>query len=345
MRSSPLIWRATIRVLPAVAHHRVGVLIRAGSLLGAVLLLAGTAMPARAARLSGSARAGVSPSVMRRRVQCVARSHANDQRATAMARAIDKSLAGRVSAVGLYETDTKTGITCQWHAGRHFYAASVIKVTILSALLVKLQAEHRSMSSRQRTLAWRMITESDNSAANALWFEVGHRAMQRFLNLAGMSQTWLSPYWGLTQITPHDEALQLSLLTALNSPLHKGNRIYIRYLMAHVIASQRWGVTAGVPRSLIVHVKNGWLPYPPPTDPWEINSIGTFTATHRVCDVAILTYRNPSMAYGVRTIQQASEVIERRLNPGVTDVTPATAPSAGWGVPDETIPAGAAPTR
>ena len=56
-----------------------------------------------------------------------------------------------------------------------------------------------------------MITQSDNDAASALWAHVGRGRLQYFLGRAGMKQTQLGPggYWGLTQITAHDELLLL----------------------------------------------------------------------------------------------------------------------------------------
>jgi hypothetical protein len=269
-------------------------------------------------------------------VRCVARTHADDDLADKMARDIDRRLRGRASAVGLFETDSVTGVTCEYHPTWHFYAASVIKVTIMSALLRKAQEQHRRLTRAEKSLAWLMITQSDNNAATALWNDVGIPRMQHFLNLAGMKQTELSQAWGLTLITAHDEGLLLTLLSQPNKILSQPNRIYVRYLMAHVISSQRWGVPAGAPRSVQVHVKNGWLPYPP-GGPWEINSLGIFTAPHRVYLMAVLTYDNPSMPYGIDTIELAAQVMHRDLNPGRHSVIPLSKPNPSWGIPDEII--------
>ena len=67
-------------------------------------------------------------------------------------------------------------------------------------------------------------------------------------------------YWGLTQVTAHDEMLLLELLTRPNSVLTAASRAYQLGLMARVISSQRWGTPAGAPGGVTVHVKNGWLP-------------------------------------------------------------------------------------
>jgi hypothetical protein len=112
---------------------------------------------------------------------------------------------------------------------------------------------------------------------------------------------------------------------------------YVLNLMAHVIPSERWGVPAGAPADVTVHVKNGWLPQP--THAWRINSIGSFSGHGRDYMIVVLTWNNPTMTYGIDTVQAVAEVINRDLNPGVTAVIPPSAPYPSWGRPDEQIPA------
>ena len=259
--------------------------------------------------------------------------------AARLSRGIIAALRGRSSAVGLTVDDRVTGITCRLHPHWHIDSASVVKVTILSALLRKLQEEHRSLTAGQRELATEMITVSDNNAASALWTETGRPSLQRFLDLAGMRETQLGPggYWGLTQITAHDELTLLRLLTSQNPVLTTASRSYVLNLMAHVTPSQRWGVPAGAPANLTVHVKNGWLPLP--AHGWRINSIGSFSGHGRDYRIVVLTWNNPSMTYGVNAVQAVAQVINRALNPGVTAVIPPSKPYPSWGTPDEQIPA------
>ena len=316
-------------------NHRLISRLPARLALGVVLAL--LVSPAASAAAAGKASAA--PAAVPR-VSCVAASHSNDKLATKMAHDIDGRLAGRASAVGLEETDAGTGITCTYHAAWHFYAASAIKATILAALLRKAQEQHRQLTASEKRLAWLMITQSDNDAATALWDDVGISHIQHFLNLAKMSQTRLNAAWGLSLLTAHDETLLLTLLSGPNRILSETSRVYAQYLMSHVTASQRWGVPAGAPKSVTVHVKNGWLPYPVSSD-WEINSIGFFTSRHpyRVYTIAMLTHANPTMAYGIETIEEAAEVIHRDLNPGQHSVVPESTPNPTWGIPDEPIPA------
>ena len=218
--------------------------------------------------------------------------------------------ARRRGEIGLAAADAKLGLTCSLNASAHFYAASVIKATIISALLLK-EGGVGHLSARQHTLAWEMITESDNDAATALWNQIGISGMQHFLNRAGMTRTTeLSDAWGLTLITARDEVTLLKLLTSRGRVLSTPSRRYALYLMAHVEAGQRWGVPAGAPRKVTVHVKNGWLPYPVQ---WNINSIGAFTGRGITYQIAMLTSDNPSMSYGIATIQGACKFLNWNL--------------------------------
>jgi len=246
---------------------------------------------------------------------------------------------GRVSSVALAVDAPAAGLTCSLKGSRHFDSASVVKVTILGALLRKALDQHRFLTGTEAARLRAMITRSDNAAASALWAELGHGALQHFLNLAGMRHTVLGPggVWGLTQITAPDEILLLRLLLKPNAVLSPNSRSYALQLMAQVIPSQRWGVPAGAPTSLTVHIKNGWLPRA--THGWRIHSIGCFTGHGGGYSIVVLTQDNPSMPYGITTVQAIARVINRDLNPGATVRVPASRPYPSWGTPDERIPA------
>jgi beta-lactamase class A len=259
--------------------------------------------------------------------------------AARLARDIRAARAGRVSTVAVRVDDPGHELGCWLSGSRHFDSASVVKVTILGALLRKAMDQHRYLTDTEAARARAMITRSDNNAASALWAELGHGYLQHFLNLAAMAQTVLGPggYWGLTQITAHDEVLLLRLLLHKNSVLDPASRSYALSLMAQVISSQRWGVPAGAPTRLTVHVKNGWLPRA--THHWRIHSIGCFTGRGGGYSIVVLTQDNPTMAYGIRTIEAIARVIHRDLNAGTTSVIPSSEFSPSWGTPDERIPA------
>jgi beta-lactamase class A len=216
--------------------------------------------------------------------------------------------------VGLAVADTHTGVSCELHPRWHFDSASIAKVIILAALLHEVAASDGVLSAGQAGLAREMITESDNTAANTLWDEVGRANLQRFLDLAGMTHTTLGPgiLWGLTEATAPDELRLLTVLTSADPVLDQASREYELRLMSQVIPAQRWGVPAGAGPGVTVHVKNGWLPNP---QLWVVNSIGAFTSDDGVYKIVVLSQGNPAMADGVALVQGVATVINRALAP------------------------------
>ena len=286
------------------------------AVLTGVATVPATAAPASAATVSAAAgSAGTASAAAAKTAICT--SAKRPRLAARISRRISAALAHRTgSVVGLAASDSADGLTCALDQSVHFYAASVIKVTIISALLLKEDGPAH-LTTAQRNLAYVMITQSSNSAATKLWNEVGISHMQRFLDEARMRQTVLSSAWGLTLITAHDELRLLHLLTTKGKVLGKSSRAYVLRLMSRVIPAERWGVSAGAPHGVTVHIKNGWLPYPGAND-WRINSIGAFTGKGIAYQIVILT-APPSVgegqaeSYGIQTIQDAAAIINRQL--------------------------------
>jgi beta-lactamase class A len=270
-------------------------------------------------------------------VTCTSTSH--PAMAAALARDVAAARRGRSSTVAVWVDAPGAGVTCSLNGSAHFDSASVVKVTILEALLHKALDQHRYLTDTEADWARAMITKSDNNAASALWARVGRSSIQHLLNVVGMKQTILGPggYWGLTQITAHDEMLALRLLFNPNSVLSYNSRAYALGLMAQVISSQRWGVPAGAPRSVVVRVKNGWLPRA--THGWRINSIGGFSRPGAWYTIVVLSQDNPTMSYGITTVEAIARVIHRDLNPTATAVISPSKPNATWETPDERLPA------
>ena len=138
---------------------------------------------------AGAATAAVSPGICR--------SSLHPALAARLARDIRAAGRGRVSTVSVRVDDPGHGLGCWFQGARHFDSASVVKVTILGALLRKALDQHRHLTNVEAADATAMITVSDNNAASALWAELGHRYLQHFLNLAKMKETVLGPggYW------------------------------------------------------------------------------------------------------------------------------------------------------
>ncbi|MGW2044339.1 serine hydrolase [Streptomyces sp. NPDC001858] len=214
-------------------------------------------------------------------------------------------------AVGVYDRTTNT--TCTLRASTAYDSASVVKVTVLSALLWDAQKTRRALTSREKTLAKAMITKSDNASTTTLWKQLGLTKIKGFLTAAKMTQTkpGANGYWGLTQITVTDEQKLMKLLTAKNAVLTDASRAYVNTLMGQVVSTQRWGTPYGRPANVSWHVKNGWLSRA--THGWRVHSVGTFKGGGHDYMISVLTHGNSTMNYGIATIQGVAKVVHKDL--------------------------------
>jgi len=325
---------------------------RAGRSWPPTVLVASALIAAATVAAAPSARAQVTAD----RARCSAAS-AHQTMAHRLARSITAAIRSRFTSadpgydpfenVSVAVSDRSRGLTCWYHSATQNYSASAVKATILAALLLMAQDEHRWLTSWERNEAWLMITQSDNAAATALWNHVGLTRLQHFLNRARMKHTQLNTWsaWGLTLITPHDETLLLKLLMSPGKVLTRRSRDYELYLMNHVISSQAWGVRAGSPRYFSWHIKNGWAPLPDPaSSPWVVNSIGCFVHKRFGYAIVVLTRDNPApgLSYGIATIESIAWVINRALVPRAKEVWPKSSAARLARlrpVPDEVLPA------
>ena len=53
----------------------------------------------------------------------------------------------------------------------------------------------------------------------------------------------------------------------------------------------------------------------------------------------VLTQDNPTMTYGIDTVEVIARAINQDLNPATTSRVPSSELSRSWGTPDESIPA------
>jgi beta-lactamase class A len=312
----------------------------------AALALAVTSLAATAALTAGGpARASATPTATAAVSSAICTAPAKyAPLATRLSKDIAAATRGRSGSIAIRVEDVRTGVECRYNEGRRSHSASVVKATILAALLYWRQRTHTSLTSTEKHEATLMIEYSDNDAATYLWNDVGHARLNQFIKAATMTETELNPggYWGLSEITARDELQLTRLLTEHNSVLTDSSRAYELNLMNHVVSYERWGVPAGAPSGLTVYVKNGWL-----NDPvlWVINSIGAIEGHGRDYKMAILTYGNPSEQYGINTVQAIAEAANRDLNAGLpaagTPLAPTTLPRSLQGRPDEVLPKGA----
>jgi hypothetical protein len=227
-------------------------------------------------------------------------------------------LAGRTGTVLAAVYDIGTGRSWDLGQGAPQAEASVVKLDILETLLAEQGGT--GLSASDQSLAGQMIEDSDNDAATSLWYAAGGPAQIGSFNAkAGLARTTPSPCvvcqdfpwpgWGLTTSTPDD---QIALLKQLVSPgplLTRAERDYALSLMENVTPSQRWGVTGGVPASVTVALKNGWLPLKGTDSDWQVNSVGWIHGGGRDYLLAVLSTGNPSEQYGIDTIDQLAAMV------------------------------------
>jgi beta-lactamase class A len=312
----------------------------------AALALALTSLAATAALTAGApARASATPTATAASSSAICTAPTKyASLATKLSKDIAAAIRGRSGSIAIRVEDVRTGVECRYNEGRRSHSASVVKATILAALLYWRQRTHTSLTRTEKSEATLMIEDSDNDAATYLWNDVGHARLNQFIKAATMTETELNSggYWGLSEITARDELQLVRLLTEHNSVLTDSSRAYELNLMNHVVSYERWGVPAGAPSGLTVYVKNGWL-----NDPvlWVINSIGAIEGHGRDYKMAILTYDNPNEQYGINTVQAIAEAANRDLNAGLPAagklLAPTTLPRSLQGRPDEVLPKGA----
>lgn len=226
------------------------------------------------------------------------------------------------------------------------YTASIVKVDILARWLRRFQQRdvdipdgiHYSI----RYLMQRMIQNSDNAAATALfYFGGGCDALTRFNKRLPMPDTDVACEtpnyygWGNTTTSATDQ-VRLMKAFAYGKPhvLGPAARNYGLDLMQGVEPDQRFGISCGPWGSscdppnyadpdpdVTVALKNGWKTLPTCTDPiaqcpWQVNSTGWVKGKGRNYVLTVLTTRDPvgsgglyGYNYGIETIQGVSQLI------------------------------------
>ncbi len=182
--------------------------------------------------------------------------------------------------------------------------ASTIKVDILATALHLAQLQHHPLPGNEAAAAVPMITQSDNDAAADLYDDIGGwNAIGPFDASIGMTHTTPNAqgYFGETYTTAADQITLLKQVMLPGGELSLASRQYEYELMRHVIASQRWGITGGVPSTATVAIKNGWLPE---STGWHVNSIGRVQGDGRDYLIAVYTSFDSSWAYGIDTIER-----------------------------------------
>ncbi|WP_258037358.1 MULTISPECIES: class A beta-lactamase-related serine hydrolase [unclassified Streptomyces] len=184
--------------------------------------------------------------------------------------------------------------------------ASIVKVDLLAALLLRAQDENRELTGAERDHAHAMITTSANDPATALWRRLGRgEALDEANRRLGLTATTSDPdgHWGLTQTTSADQVTLLRAVYGEDSPLTPDSRARVDELLRQVVPDQRWGVSAAADGPFTL--KNGWLPRTR-TGLWDINSIGRISAAGGDHLIAVVSDGHATFQSGVELVEAVS---------------------------------------
>jgi len=164
-----------------------------------------------------------------------------------------------------------------------------------------------------------MITWSDNDAADVLWQEAGGAiGMDQYLDEIGIAGFQLDRegFWGDSLASPASLAQFLAKISWDDSSVDHYTREVALELMGRVSPEQSWGITAGIQPELFssvkVVIKNGWYPY---EDGWVVNSAGVVLPSNggQGYTIAIMTDSQPTLEYGIETIEAVASMVHQRL--------------------------------
>jgi len=204
----------------------------------------------------------------------------------------------RRGAYTAFATVDSQGRIAGSHLHRTFVSASVVKAMLLVAYLRMLAAEHRGIDADSSALLTPMIEVSDNDAAAAVWYRVGEPRVQALARRTGMTDFSANGYWSNAQISAADQA---RFFFHMERAIPRRFRPFARHLLSHIVDYESWGIPAvALPRGWRVYFKGGWRT----TDRGQlVHQAARLQRPHARLAIAVLTDGDPSMSYGIETIE------------------------------------------
>jgi hypothetical protein len=191
---------------------------------------------------------------------------------------------GRLSGVNLHST---------------WVSASVVKAMLLVAYLRRLDARGQHyVDAYSNSFLYPMINVSDNTAATKTWSIVGNSGLYAVARAAGMTDYAVYTDWASSQISPADQARFFFEMDALIPAEFVG---YARRLLSTIASYESWGIpTVARPSGYQVFFKGGWRG----TSLGQlVHQAARLEGHGRTFSIAVMTDGDPSMGYGIETIQ------------------------------------------
>jgi hypothetical protein len=212
----------------------------------------------------------------------------------------------RSGAVGVGVIDDR-GRVRGIHDKRRFVTASVVKAMLLVSYLRQVAHQDRGLSRYERSRLGPMIRVSSNSAADWAYVRTGDVLLRRLARRADMDQFSICCWWTHAFFSARDQAKFFWRLERLTP---RRFRDYATRLLRTIVPRQSWGIpSVARPRGFSVFFKGGW----------RGTSIGQLV--HQASFIryrgagfalAVLTDGNPTMSYGIRTIEGVARRLLRR---------------------------------
>jgi hypothetical protein len=180
-----------------------------------------------------------------------------------------------------------------------FPTASVVKAMLLVGYLRRLDAmgEHR-IDAGSNSFLYPMIHISDNDAASRTYSIVGDSGLYSVAKAAGMTDFSVSAGWLSAHLSPADQA---RFFFEMDSLIPRGFVGYARFLLSTIEPSQSWGIpVVARPLGYQTFFKDGSLPTPLGQ---LVHQVDRIEGRGRTFAVAVMTDGDPSMQYGIDTIQ------------------------------------------
>jgi hypothetical protein len=179
----------------------------------------------------------------------------------------------------------------------HFVSASVVKAMLLVAYLRKLAARHRGLDRGSRSILYPMIHISDNGAATAVYRRVGDGGLYGLARRAHMTDFSVHGFWANAQLSAADQARYFFRIDAL---LPRRFRGYARGLLSGIAGYESWGIPRVARPRWHVLFKGGWRG----TGRGQlVHQVARLERRGKTFALAVMTDGDPSMSYGIATIQ------------------------------------------
>jgi hypothetical protein len=217
-------------------------------------------------------------------------------------------LANAPGRIGLVFHDRVTGAT--WrnaNARKSFPAASTVKLAMVADLLVRERRGRFRLAPADRPLIDAALRESDDGAADRLWYayeNAGFLSRIRAFGMTGASFT-SHAYWGAMTCSADDLS---NLMDYVLNRLPARDRDEIMDDLQHVSPVQHWGVWGAGPRNQ-PGIKNGWVNI---NGIWTVNTVG-FAGQHARYTLAIMDHLGGEAGFqaGADTLTQVAAILFR----------------------------------